>query len=120
MCDVCSSWIRWLVLSALGTCLAAWRYSFGIVIHLIPIYNEEANLPLLYEKIKGVDLSQYEREIIFINDGSTDNSASVLNAIAEADPSVLVIHFRRNFGQDSGDDGRNRLLVGRCYYSDGW
>lgn len=66
---------------------------------IIPIYNEEANLPLLYEKIKGVDLSQYEREIIFINDGSTDNSASVLNAIAEADPSVLVIHFRRNFGQ---------------------
>jgi glycosyltransferase involved in cell wall biosynthesis len=66
----------------------------------VPIYNEAESIPLLYEKTQGV-LCKLGRkwEIILINDGSTDGSAAILNQLADQDPSVKVIHFRRNYGQ---------------------
>ncbi|MGR9053939.1 MAG: glycosyltransferase family 2 protein [Gammaproteobacteria bacterium] len=66
----------------------------------VPIYNEEESIPVLYEKVKDV-LSQLNREweIILINDGSNDGSSAVLDALAEKDSRVKVVHFRRNFGQ---------------------
>lgn len=44
---------------------------------VIPVYNEEESLKLLYEKIIENIPEQYEREIIFVNDGSTDKSVEV-------------------------------------------
>lgn len=66
----------------------------------IPIYNEEENIPLLYERIKPV-LQGIEREweIIFVNDGSKDGSKEALDSLASQDSAVKVIHFCRNFGQ---------------------
>ena len=67
---------------------------------VIPIYNERENIPRLYDEIKEVmEEMGEEYEIIFVNDGSTDGSDQVLNSIAQADPRVMVIHLRRNFGQ---------------------
>ena len=68
----------------------------------VPIYNEEESIPLLYEKLKDV-LSKLNREweIILINDGSIDNSAAILDQLAEKDSKVKVVHFRRNYGQTS-------------------
>jgi glycosyltransferase involved in cell wall biosynthesis len=67
---------------------------------VVPVYNEEEAL---------IDLSQGVRqeltrlgqpwEIIFINDGSTDNSAATLNQLADSDRRIRVIHFKRNSGQ---------------------
>jgi glycosyltransferase involved in cell wall biosynthesis len=67
---------------------------------VVPVYNEEQAL---------VDLSQGVRqeltrlgqpwEIIFINDGSTDNSAAILDRLADSDQRIRVIHFKRNSGQ---------------------
>lgn len=66
----------------------------------VPIYNEEESIPILYENIKNV-LCKLNREweIILINDGSVDGSAAIMDQLAEKDPRVKIIHFRRNYGQ---------------------
>jgi glycosyltransferase involved in cell wall biosynthesis len=67
---------------------------------VIPVFNEEENVPLLYEKLKGVlEKLPYDYEIIFVDDGSTDRTPRVLEEIAAKDPKVKVIEFARNFGQ---------------------
>ena len=67
---------------------------------IIPLYNEENNILPLYDKIVAViPLLPCRIEIIFINDGSSDGSRVVLDRLADRDPIVKVIHFRRNFGQ---------------------
>ena len=65
---------------------------------VIPVYNEEQSLILLYNEILE-HTAQYSYEIIFIDDGSTDKSFQILGAIAEKDANVKVIRFRRNFGK---------------------
>jgi glycosyltransferase involved in cell wall biosynthesis len=68
---------------------------------IIPVYNEQDNLPMLFEAIDQTMNSLGKTwEVIFVDDGSRDKSLSVLQAQAEKDPEhVRVISFRRNFGQ---------------------
>lgn len=67
---------------------------------VIPIFNEEENVALIYEEVKGVlNGMEVEYEILFIDDGSTDNSLNILKEIQNHDPSVIGISFRKNFGQ---------------------
>ena len=69
---------------------------------LIPAYNEQDNIEPLHEQLTGVlEPLPEPYEIIFINDGSSDGTEDRLNALAERDKHVKVIHFRRNFGQTS-------------------
>ncbi len=67
---------------------------------VVPIYNEEENIQALYVELKGVltELS-LSSEVIFVDDGSSDGSLGLLEALHEADSSVKVISFRKNFGQ---------------------
>ncbi len=68
---------------------------------VIPIYNEEQNIAPLYERLNSV-LSKLSQgyEIIFVNDGSRDTSAQILDGIYAKDSShIRVIHFNGNFGQ---------------------
>lgn len=68
---------------------------------VVPIYNEEETLPLLMEAINAA-LNPLKRswEVIFVDDGSRDNSLEVLRSLAQKDPDhVRVVSFRRNFGQ---------------------
>lgn len=66
---------------------------------VLPIYNEAGNIPRLYERLDGVTAAlTYGAEIIFINDGSTDNSLELLTAIQGQDHRVIVIDLARNFG----------------------
>jgi len=69
--------------------------------YIFPIYNESENIDLLYETIDDL-LAQrsraYDFEIIFVNDGSRDDSLARLYSIQEKDPRVSVINFSRNFG----------------------
>jgi polyisoprenyl-phosphate glycosyltransferase len=66
---------------------------------IIPIYNEESNIPLLYKRLKTVmtDLN-LNYEFLFINDGSKDNSIYLIRELAIIDSSVRFIDFSRNFG----------------------
>ena len=67
---------------------------------IVPVLNEAGALTELYTGVKDqMGLLGRTWEIIFINDGSTDDSASILNRLADEDIRVKVIHFRRNFGQ---------------------
>ena len=67
---------------------------------LIPVYNEEGNLSLLYDKLDST-LKKMRRayEIIFIDDGSADGSMEILLDIKERNPNVKIVSFSRNFGQ---------------------
>ncbi len=65
---------------------------------IIPVYNEEKSLHPLYTSIlKNISNKTYE--IIFIDDGSTDNSYKEITKLSEEDRNVKSIHFRTNFGK---------------------
>ena len=68
---------------------------------IIPVYNEAQNLPLLYASIKQVMQPIKQKwEVIFVDDGSTDESLDVLQSFVKKDPwHVRAVVFRRNFGQ---------------------
>ncbi|BCL60943.1 dolichol-phosphate mannosyltransferase [Desulfomarina profundi] len=67
---------------------------------VIPLLNEEKNIPLLYQELNEVlSAIDHEYEILFIDDGSTDRSLELLKEIQEKDSHVVVISFRKNFGQ---------------------
>ncbi|HVD96664.1 MAG TPA: glycosyltransferase family 2 protein [Cytophagaceae bacterium] len=66
---------------------------------IIPIYNEEVNIDMLYQRLKTViSAITPDHEFVFINDGSKDNSLQLLYKLAQHDPSVRYINFSRNFG----------------------
>jgi len=65
---------------------------------VIPIYNEEANIAKLAESILKA-LSGIEYEVLFINDGSTDNSEKEILAISKSNAHIKLINLRRNYGQ---------------------
>lgn len=69
---------------------------------IIPVYNEEKNIPVLYKRLKIVfNKISKNHEIIFINDGSVDNSKKEIQKIIRRDKKVKFINFSRNFGHMS-------------------
>ncbi|MFA6383714.1 MAG: glycosyltransferase family 2 protein [Parcubacteria group bacterium] len=70
---------------------------------IIPAYNEEKNIPLIYHELQGVfsSLPNYQFEIIFVNDGSADNSWAEIEKLATQDKTVRGISFSRNFGHQA-------------------
>ncbi len=66
---------------------------------IVPVLNEEDNIPILHEALTAA-LRGRDYELIFVDDGSVDGSPQVLRSLAESDEEhVTVIEFRRNFGQ---------------------
>ena len=67
----------------------------------VPVYNEREALGPLFEKVQAVMHRDFTGnwEIIFVNDGSHDGSAELLDGLAAKNTEVKVVHFRRNFGQ---------------------
>ncbi|MEJ2056427.1 MAG: glycosyltransferase family 2 protein, partial [Desulfofustis sp.] len=84
---------------------------------VIPIYNEEENVALLYDELSGVMTSlDCDYEILFIDDGSSDSTLSILKSIQAGDSSVVVVQFRKNFGQTAAmsagfDYARGRVII---------
>jgi glycosyltransferase involved in cell wall biosynthesis len=84
---------------------------------VIPIHNEEPNLEALYRELtEAFSGSGRSYEIIFVDDGSTDKSFSVLEKLQLADPRLRIIRFRRNFGQTAAFSAgfahaRGRMIV---------
>ena len=69
---------------------------------LLPVLNEQHNIHIIYEAVKNIFslLPSYNYEIIFIDDGSTDETLQNIKQIAANDSGVLYISFSRNFGKD--------------------
>lgn len=66
----------------------------------VPICNEAGSIRELHERVRAALVAVKQPwELVLVNDGSTDKSEELLDAIAAEDPRVKVIHFRRNFGQ---------------------
>ncbi|MCS7307909.1 MAG: glycosyltransferase family 2 protein [Aquificaceae bacterium] len=67
---------------------------------VIPAYNEEDNIPILYSKLKeALQKLGKDYEVIFVDDGSTDATWEKLLEISKKDESVKLIRFRKNYGQ---------------------
>jgi glycosyltransferase involved in cell wall biosynthesis len=64
----------------------------------VPVYDEEGNLEALHAAIQAA-MGARRWEVIYVNDGSRDGSAAVLDRLAAADPRARVVHFVRNYGQ---------------------
>lgn len=84
---------------------------------VIPLLNEEENIRLLYDELKEALATVGDSyELIFVDDGSTDSSLTLLRTLQEQDDHVVVINFRRNFGQTAAmaagfDYARGEVIV---------
>lgn len=83
-----------------------------IISIVIPIYNEEKNIPTLYVELKKVlDEINFDWEIVFVNDGSKDGSIIELEKLSQVDSKVKVLDFSRNFGKEAA------TTAGCCFAS---
>ena len=83
---------------------------------LIPTYNEEKSLPLLYPELKKLmdEQKQYEWEILFVNDGSCDSSLNIIKALRAADDRINYISLSRNFGKETAMLAGFDYVTGDC------
>ena len=70
---------------------------------IVSCYNEEESLPLFHKEVSKVmkELSSYEYELIFVNDGSSDKTLEVIKKLKVNDPMIRYISFSRNFGKEA-------------------
>ena len=67
---------------------------------ILPVFNEVANIEAVYSELAlAIEQIPGNKQIIFVDDGSSDGTSDLLTKIAERDNQVVVITFRRNFGQ---------------------
>lgn len=89
---------------------------------IIPAYNEEKNIKPAYDGLKKVLaplMEKYAFEILFINDGSRDNTLKEIEALAQSDPMVKYIDFSRNFGKELATTaGINNCAADACIMLD--
>lgn len=71
---------------------------------IFPVHNEEKNLPIIHQQVKDLwkELNgRYRYEIIFVDDGSPDNSWKVIKKLKQSDKNIKGLHFSRNFGHQA-------------------
>lgn len=78
---------------------------------IVPVYNEEKSVPLLFQKLADA-LQDFEYEIVVINDGSKDQSFAEIKKIAAIDKRIKAINFRKNFGQTAAINAGIRYATG--------
>ncbi len=84
---------------------------------IIPVFNEEKNVKPLYEQILGsMERMGVSFEVIFIDDGSIDNTFEILQGLHDKDNRLKVIRFRKNFGQTAAlsagfDHSKGNIII---------
>lgn len=66
---------------------------------VVPVFNEEDTIPIFYQSVRR-ELTGFDVEIIFVNDGSRDGTENIINALAASDQLVKPLTFTRNFGKE--------------------
>ena len=80
---------------------------------VVSVYNEEQALPMFYQTTKPIlELLDWDYELLFVNDGSSDDSLKLLEILAADDPKVKVVGFSRNFGHEAA-------MIAGIDYADG-
>lgn len=75
------------------------RFAFELSV-VVPVFDEVGSLPQLFRELQDAcSLAVKSYEIVFVNDGSKDGSAELLDSFAESSANVVVVHLRRNFGK---------------------
>ena len=81
---------------------------------VIPVYNEEDNLPLLWPELRAVLASlRLSFEVIFVDDGSRDRSAEIIRSLRESDARVRLVRFKTNAGETAATDAGFKAARGR-------
>jgi dolichol-phosphate mannosyltransferase len=84
---------------------------------VIPVCNEEENLPLLWPELRSVlDAERLDFEVVFVDDGSRDRSAEIIRGMRDNDPRVRLVRLKVNAGETAATDAgfqaaRGRLIV---------
>lgn len=83
---------------------------------LVPAYNEEESLPFLYERVSKImnEMENYEFELLFVNDGSKDNTLKEIKELRSKDNRVSYVDFSRNFGKEIGMIAGLDYATGDC------
>lgn len=70
---------------------------------IVPCYNEEDSLPIFYDAVCDVadSLPQYDMTLLLVNDGSKDDTLSIMRRLADQDERVQYVSFSRNFGKEA-------------------
>ena len=80
---------------------------------VVSVYNEEQALPMFYETTKLIlEILPWDYELLFVNDGSRDDSLSILREYAARDEKVKFVSFSRNFGHEAA-------MIAGIDYADG-
>jgi len=81
---------------------------------VIPVYDEEESLPLLWRELRAVlDAERLAFEVVFVDDGSRDRSADIIRALRDADPRVRLVRLKANAGETAATDAGLRAARGR-------
>lgn len=83
---------------------------------IIPVYNEEKNIPLITSKVKKI-IEKYNYEIIFVNDGSRDDTQIKLAEVSKNNSRIKVVSFVRNFGHQIALTAGYQASSGDCVIS---
>ena len=83
---------------------------------IVPAYNEEESLPFLYERLKKLmdKTSNYEFEILFVNDGAKDKTIELIKEYRENDKRINYVDFARNFGKETAMIAGLDYATGDC------
>jgi glycosyltransferase involved in cell wall biosynthesis len=81
---------------------------------VIPVYNEEESLPLLWPELRAVlDEMGARYEVVFVDDGSRDRSAEIVRAFRDADARVRLVRLKANAGETAATDAGFKAARGR-------
>jgi glycosyltransferase involved in cell wall biosynthesis len=81
---------------------------------VIPVYNEEENLPLLWPELRGVlEPMRLTFEVVFVDDGSRDRSAEIIRSMRDADSRVRLVRLKANAGETAATDAGFKAARGQ-------
>ena len=83
---------------------------------IVPSYNEEESIPLLYKRIRNVidNMKKYEFEVLFVNDGSKDNTIEIIKDLRKNDNRICYLDLSRNFGKERAMVAGIDYISGDC------
>src|SRR5262245_33760731 len=111
---VCSCRRRWSASGRVGIVAAAGPLVVDLSV-VVPVYDEEPNLPILWPELRSVlEPLGLTFEVVFVDDGSRDRSAELIRGFREADTRVRLVRLKANAGETAATDAGFKAARGTC------